>query len=91
MKTIRKISSVEAAYQILKREKRAMTSREIIEMAFKEFDMAMKGKTPDATLTSNFINEIERRNNAKREQRFIRVSPGKWGLVEYLNIYYKIK
>jgi hypothetical protein len=85
-----KIGSVTIAYQILKREKRAMRPREIIDIAIDEFGLVMTGKTPGSTLNSNFINEIKRRKKSNREQRFVRVSRGEWGLVEYLSIHYEI-
>ena len=84
-------SSVKTAYKILEHEKRAMTSREIINIAFDEFGRFMKGKTPYNTLNSNFINDIKRRQKSNREQRFVRISRGKWGLVKYIGVYYDIK
>jgi len=91
MNAKKKRTSVQIAYKILKREKRAMKSGEIINIAFDEFGRFMKGKTPSATLTSNFINEIKRRQKSNKAQRFVRVSRGKWGLAEYIGVYYDIK
>ena len=91
MKTKKRLSSVEAAYKILKREKRAMKPKEIIEIAFKEYGLKMNGKTPHATLDANFYNERKRRRKLNREQRFVKVSRGMWGLVEYLDLHYEIE
>jgi len=86
-----KLNSVSIALEILKREKREMSPNEIIDIAFKEYGVFMKGKTPIATLNSNFINERKRRMNTGKPQRFIQVKRGRWGLVEYLGIHYDVK
>jgi hypothetical protein len=83
-------SSVDIAYKILKKRKCPMPPKEIIKIAMSRYELVMKGKTPDATLNSNFINEIKRRKKSNREQRFVRVSRGKWGLVEYIGVHYEI-
>ena len=82
-----KKSSTEIAYVILDREKRPMRPKEIIEIAMQEHGLQMAGKTPDATLNSNFINEIKRRKKSGVAQRFTRVKPGHWGLVKYAELY----
>lgn len=86
-----KVSSVDAAYEILKENKRPMRTQEIINIAISEYGVVMEGRTPEATLYSNITNEIKRRNKRGRSQRFVRISPGKWGLVEYLDKYYSIQ
>jgi len=91
MATKQKRTSTEIAYEILKRKKRPMRTSEIINIAINDFGLVMKGKTPDATLNSNFINERKRREKSNREQRFVRVSPGKWGLLEYIGRHYNIE
>ena len=87
----KKKSSTKIAYDILKREKRAMKPAKLIEIAVKKFGLVMKGKTPHATLCSNFINERKRRDAKGRKQRFVRISRGKWGLVEYVGKFYDIE
>jgi hypothetical protein len=82
---------VEVALKVLHREKRAMTAKEIMAVAIRDFGLRMDGKTPDATLNANFINEIKRRAAAGREQRFVRVAPGLWGLVQFLGKHYRQK
>lgn len=89
--TSKRESSVQIAYRILRSRKRPMTCRELIAVAMKQHGLVMKGKTPDATLNSNFINERKRRERAGDEQRFVRIAPGTWGLVEHVGIYYEIE
>jgi len=62
----------------------------IIEIASKDFGLVMKGKTPHATLDANFSNERKRREKSNRTQRFVKISRGKWGLVEYVGKHYSI-
>jgi len=68
-----------------------MTPKEIIAVAVRDFGLVMKGKTPDATLNSNFINERKRRAASGRDQRVVRVKPGHWGLVEHVGVHYDIE
>ena len=68
-----------------------MRPREIIEIATRSHGLVMNGKTPDATLNSNIINEIKRRSRRGEDQRFVRVAPGQWGLMEYLGRYYEVQ
>jgi len=82
-------SSVDLAVRILKNSKRPMRPQEIIEIATRSHGLEMRGKTPDATLNSNIINEIKRRLASGRAQRFVRVKPGHWGLVEYVGRHYE--
>lgn len=83
-------TSIEVAYAILCRTKRPMTPKELVELGFSKHGLVMKGMTPDATLNANFINEIKRRRRDGREQRFVRVRPGHWGLVQFLGRYYHV-
>lgn len=84
-------SSVSVAYNVLKHRKRAMSAKEIIAASKAELDRVLKGKTPRSTLNANIINEINRRGRSNREQRFVRVSRGKWGLTEYMGIHYDVE
>lgn len=84
-------TSVIIAYEILKRRRRPMTPKELIEVATRDYGLRMRGKTPDATLNSNFINERKRRERAGLPQRFVRVAPGTWGLVEYFDKLYGVR
>jgi len=84
-------SSVHLAYEILKENMHPMSTRDIIQIAIRERGLVMRGKTPDSTLAANFINEVKRRARTNRRQRFVRTSPGKWGLCEYVGKYYEVE
>lgn len=84
-------SSVDVAYKILRRRKRPMTPKELIKIGMEKYGLVMGGKTPDATLNANFINERKRRDAAGKEQRFVRIRPGQWGLVEYVGKHYDVE
>ncbi len=86
-------SSSKIVNEILKDKKKPMTENEIVKVGFKEYQLeqVLRGKTPHLTIRSNIIKEIKRRKRLKHDQRFARVSPAHWGLVEYLGRYYKIE
>jgi hypothetical protein len=86
-----RMSSTELAYRILEREKRPMTPKDLIKLAVEDLGLTMSGKTPDATLNSNFINERKRRDRSGQEQRFVRIKPGHWGLVKYVGKHYEVQ
>jgi hypothetical protein len=68
-----------------------MTSLELINVGVQKHGLQMSGKTPDATLNANFINELKRRARNGQEQRFVRVYRGHWGLVKYVGVHYEIE
>ena len=76
-------TKTEAAYIILKESNKPLHLKEIIRIALEKNMIVIKGKTPVATLGADFINENKRRNNQGRDLRFVRVSEGIWGLVEW--------
>ena len=76
------MSKTEAAYAILKRTKRPMTAREIIDIAISEGMIETKGKTPDQTLNVDMYLENKRRDSQNKPKRFKRHENGYWGLTE---------
>ena len=88
---VHKPSSVDLAYEILQENRRPMSATDIMQIAIQERGLVMRGRTPDSTLAANFINEAKRRARTGRRQRFVRTSPGKWGLCEYVGEYYEVK
>ena len=85
-----KLSSVDVAYVILKESRIPMTPKQLINLGMKEHGLIMQGKTPECTLSANFINEIKRRMKQELPQRFIRIRRGHWGLVEYIGEFYSV-
>ncbi len=75
------MSKVEAAFQILKKYNKAMTYKEIIEIALNSKMISTKGKTPDATLRVDILKENQRRTNSGRELRFDISTPGYVSLI----------
>jgi len=65
-----KMSKVEAAYLILKKNKKPMTYREIIEIALKENLIQTKGMTPEQTLRVDILHENRRREKQGVSLRF---------------------
>ena len=43
------LSSVDAAYDILKETKRPMNCKEIVEIALRDYNVGLQGKTPNKT------------------------------------------
>ena len=77
------MSKTEAAYAILKRTKRLMTAKQIIEIAISEGMIKTKGKTPHQTLNVDMYLENKRRENGNKPKRFKRQEGGRWGLTEW--------
>lgn len=71
-----KLSKVEAAYLILKREKKAMTYKDITDISIKEKLIVTKGKTPDATLRVDIFKENNRKLGRGESLRFNIETPG---------------
>lgn len=65
-----KTSKVEAAYIILKREKKAMTYKEIVTISIKEGLIVTVGKTPAETLRVDIYHENKRRLKRGISPRF---------------------
>ncbi|MCD6551384.1 HTH domain-containing protein [Thermotoga sp.] len=70
----------EAAYFILKREKRPMTAKEIVEMALKEKLIKTSSKSPDRDMAIQIYDDI--RLNGKNSP-FVKVGRGLFGLREF--------
>ncbi|PLV56041.1 winged helix-turn-helix domain-containing protein [Thermotoga sp. SG1] len=70
----------EAAYFILKREKRPMTVKEIVEIALKEGLIKTSSKSPDRDMAVNIYDDI--RLNGKNSP-FVKVGRGLFGLREF--------
>lgn len=70
----------EAAYFILKREKRPMTAREIVEIALKEKLIKTSSKSPDRDLAIQIYDDI--RLNGENSP-FVKVGRGLFGLREF--------
>lgn len=69
----------EAAYQVLKKEKRPLSAKEITRAALKERLITSGGKTPSATMGAVIYNDIK----TKREKSiFVKIKRGMFGLKE---------
>lgn len=75
-----RLSFKEAALVILKRERRAMTAKDIVNMAVKEGLLATLGKTPDASLAGQIYNDIHRN---REMSPFEIVGPRTYSLKEF--------
>jgi hypothetical protein len=72
----KKVSALEAAARVLAEEARPMTCKEMIEtMAAKGYWTSPGGKTPDATLYSAMLREIDTKGS---EARFIKTERSKF-------------
>jgi len=76
-------TKTEAAFKILKDNGKPLPVREIIQIALSKKMIITTGKTPDATLEADFINERKRRVKRGESLRFVRTAPGIWGLAEW--------
>jgi len=71
---------LKAAYDVLKKESRALSALEIAEIALREGTLRSVGKTPSQTMKSKLSTEILRRG---AESPFMRVEKGKFALREW--------
>ena len=73
----KKVSALDAAAKVLAEEGRPMTCKELIAaMAIKGYWASPGGKTPDATLYSAILREIDTKG---AEARFVKVGRGQFG------------
>ena len=72
------ISKTKAAVQIFKTTKRAMSPRELIDIALKKKLIKVKGLTPSATMNADIINENKRRSSNGLKPRFKKNTANKW-------------
>ncbi len=72
------LSKIEAAKKIFKERKSPLTSKEIVEIAMRRNLIKVNGKTPQATMNADFINERIRRQRRKLKPRFTKTSDGRW-------------
>lgn len=77
------LSKTEATYKILKRYRKPLHVKEIINIALSQKMIFTKGKTPESTLGADLYSENKRRKEQGRRTRFCRVGPGIWGLTEW--------
>lgn len=75
-----KLSFLEAAYKILKRENRPLSADEIASMAISGGLISTKGKTPSATVGARIYMDIKRGGECSR---FLKAGRGKFGLREW--------
>ncbi len=76
-------SKVEAAYRILKAEKKPLSTKDIIEKALKQGIISTKGKTPADTLRADIYQENKRREKREIDKRFNELGGGVIGLIEW--------
>lgn len=76
-------SKTEAAYLILKSNKKPLHVDDIIKIALEKKMIKTKGKTPESTLATDLLLENRRKSIQKVKSRFIKVAPGIWGLTEW--------
>jgi len=77
------LSKTEAAYLILKTNKKPLHTKEIIEIALNKKLIKTKGKSPESTLAADLLLENRRRAKQKIKPRFIKVGPRIWGLTDW--------
>ncbi len=70
----------EAAYHVLKDEKRSLSAKEITQIALKEGLITTDGKTPDATMGAVIYTEIKQK---KGKSLFVKLKRGLFGLREW--------
>lgn len=75
-----KLSFLEAAYNILKRKNRPLSSGEIASMAISGGLISTRGKTPSATMGAQIYIDIKHKGEGSR---FLKVGRGKFGLREW--------
>ncbi|MEW6733464.1 MAG: winged helix-turn-helix domain-containing protein [Acidobacteriota bacterium] len=73
----------DAALEILRKERRAMTAKEIIAIATACGLIANVGRTPDASLAGRLYTDIQRHGE---ESPFIQVGPRKYALREWMEV-----
>ncbi len=69
----------EAAYNVLKKEKRPLSAKEITQIALKERLIASNGKTPDATMGATIYTDIKQKGE---KSLFVKVGTGLFRLKE---------
>ena len=72
-----KLSFLEAAYNVLKKEGRPLSVSEITSIAISSGLILTKGKTPSATMGAQIYRDMKRRGEGSR---FLKVGRGKFGL-----------
>lgn len=80
MKTL---SKTEAAYAILKRSRKPLHTKDIVEKAISEGMIKTKGKTPNSTMNVDLLLENRRRTARNIKTRFVKVGPAIWALTEW--------
>src|SRR3972149_4805306 len=70
----------EAAYHVLKKEKKPISVREITKVAFKEGLIISDGKTPEATMGAVIYSDIKQK---EKKSLFVKVKRGFFGLREW--------
>jgi len=74
----KKLSQIAAAVQVLRRARKPMSAREMVEaMEAKGLWSSPGGKTPEATLYASIIREIAKRGD---EARFVKADRGRFTL-----------
>lgn len=71
---VKKVSALDAAYEILKDSEEALTPKQLIEeMSIRKLWRSPGGKTPEATMSAAIIREIGKKGN---QSRFRKTAPG---------------
>jgi len=70
----------EAAYHVLGKEKKPLSTKEITQIALKEGLITTDGKTPDATMGAAIYTEIKQK---KGKSLFVKLKRGLFGLREW--------
>ena len=76
-------SKTEAAYLVLRSNKKPLHVNEIIKIALDKKMIKTKGKTPESTLAVDLLLENRRKAKQGVKPRFVKVGPGVWGLTEW--------
>jgi len=77
---MKKLSFPKVAYQILKRESKPLSAKEILNKALSENMITTSGKTPEATMWSSLYLDIQRNGT---NSRFIQIGKDRFGLREW--------
>jgi DNA-directed RNA polymerase delta subunit len=85
---MKKLSFLEAAYKILKRENKPLTSEEITKIALRYKLIETSGKTPERTMGAQIYMDIKRKGN---KSRFVKIEKGIFGLKEWKSLPQKEK
>jgi len=77
---MKKLSFPKAAYQILKRESKPLSAKEILNKALSDSLIITSGKTPEATMWSSLYLDLQRNGV---NSRFIQIGKDRFGLREW--------